>query len=311
MYKVELQPFNSKYCSAMLRSMTAYGRSSLTTPLGRFSVEIQSVNRKHLEVNTALPTPLLCFDADIKKWVAAHVGRGQVNIRVNIAYDQGAPVTVSPNLTLALQIQKAWHQLSDNLKIPFNEQQFMSMLSQTEGILNYEEELQDESLYKNALQTSIHQAIEQLVRMKKREGQALYEDITKRMAILAQLIAQIASRSSNATVRYREKLQERLTEALGASIENEERILREVCVYADKVDIAEEITRFDSHLQQMLRILQTEGEGVGKTLEFLIQELNREVNTVGSKSSDAEISRFVVEIKTELERIREQIQNIE
>lgn len=295
----------------MLRSMTAYGRSALSTKLGRFSVEIQSVNRKHLEINTSLQTPLLRFDADIRKWIASSIGRGQVNVRVNVVFEDTSATAVRPNIPLALQLQSAWSELANRLGVTFDEKELMHVLSQTEGIFLREDELEDESGYREALHSVMHQAIEQLVQMKKREGQSLYEDILGRITTLATLIKQITAKASDATTRYQEKLKERLTEALGASIENEERILREVCVYADKVDIAEEITRFDSHLQQMQHLLNTEGEGVGKTLEFLIQELNREVNTIGSKSSDASISRAVIEIKTELERIREQIQNIE
>ena len=295
----------------MLKSMTAYGRSCIISSLGRFSVEIQSVNRKHLEINTTLPNEFLRFDSDIKKWTSAVVGRGQVNVRINVAFEKASPLTVIPNLGLAVQIQKGWREMAANLGIAIDDRGLVNVLSRTEGLMLFDEDFKDEEKYKEVLHQAVQDALSQLVTMKELEGNALYNDISARIDILANALKLITEKAPGATDRYRDKLKERLNEALGASIDNEERILREVCVYADKVDIAEEITRFDSHLVQMRNLLESEGQSVGKTLEFLIQELNREVNTIGSKSSDVDVSRLVIEIKTELERIREQIQNIE
>lgn len=291
--------------------MTAYGRSCVTTPLGRFSVEIQSVNRKHLEVSTFLPREFLRFDVDIKKWVTGSVGRGQVNVKVNVAFEKTTPLVVNLNVPLAAQVHRAWCELSDSLGISCDDRMLMELLSQTDGILCYDDNLKDEQAYKEALFQATEQALKQLVQMKQQEGKALYEDIAARLATLKQAIKRIAEKSPNATTRYREKLKERLQEVLGASIDNEEKILREVCVYAEKIDIEEELTRFHSHLAQMQQLLESEEPSVGKTLEFLIQELNREINTMSAKSSDVDISRAAIEVKTELERIREQIQNIE
>lgn len=295
----------------MLKSMTAYGRSSLATQFGRFTVEIQSVNRKHLEINTMLPSEFFRFDSDIKKWISSVVGRGQVNVKIRVIFEKTSPLTVLPNLALAGQIQKAWHELGASLGLDIDDKRLIQILSATENILLYDDDLQYEQEYKEILHQVVEQALAQLLLMKNNEGRALYEDISARLAILSKIIKQIAEKAPGATTRYREKLQERMQEALGASIENEERILREVCVFADKIDIAEELTRFDSHLIQMSALLNSGNQAVGKTLEFLIQELNREINTIGSKSSDVDVSRYVIEIKTELERIREQIQNIE
>lgn len=291
--------------------MTAYGRSCVTSPLGRFSVEIHSVNRKHLEINTWLPKELLRFDGDIKKWIANKVGRGQVNVKVNVAFEKTTPLVVNMNMPLAAQVHRAWCELSDHLGLACDDRVLLQMLSQTEGILLYDENLQEEQKYQEVLQQATKQALQQLMQMKKKEGGTLQEDIEARLEILSQAIKRVAMKSPDATIRFREKLKERLQEALGSSIENEEKILREVCVYAEKVDVEEELTRFHSHLEQMQQLLRSEEQSIGKTLEFLIQELNREINTIGAKSSDAEISRCVIEIKTELERIREQIQNIE
>jgi uncharacterized protein (TIGR00255 family) len=294
----------------MLKSMTAYGRSTVVSPLGRISVEIQSVNRKHLEINSILPSEFFRFDPDIKKWISEVIGRGQVTIKIRTVFEKASPLTVIPNLPLARQILKAWHELADDLRFSIDDKDRVRVLSGTENLLLYDD-LQNEEDYKQLLHQAVDQALKQLLVMKSTEGKALYLDISGRLSALSAMIAKIAEKAPGATTRYREKLQERIQEALGASIENEERILREVCVFADKIDIAEELTRFDSHLKQMELQLQSKGQSVGKTMEFIVQEMNREINTIASKSSDADVSRLVIEIKTELERIREQIQNIE
>lgn len=294
----------------MLKSMTAYGRAALISSLGRISIEIQSVNRKHLEINTILPSEFFRFDADIKKWVSNVISRGQVNVKIRIIFETTSPLTALPNLPLAQQIQKAWYELAANLNIQIDDRSLVQILSNAENILLYDD-LQNEEGYKTILHQAMEQALAQLLLMKETEGNALHIDISARQDIISQMIAKVAEKAHGATIRYREKLQERLQEVLGASIENEERILREVCVFADKIDITEELIRFDSHLAQMRSILKSKEQSVGKTMEFLIQELNREINTIASKSSDAEVSGSVIKIKTELERIREQIQNIE
>lgn len=295
----------------MLKSMTAYGRSCVISSLGRFSVEMQSVNRKHLEIQTTLPNEFLRFDSDVKKWISAVVGRGQVNVKIHVYFEEKGPLNVLPNLALAAQIQKAWHELAASLNIAIDDKGLINVLARTEGIMLFDEDLNDEEAYKELLHRAVDEALQQLSVMKNKEGKALYEDISGRLNTLSRLIKQIAEKAPGATTRYREKLKKSLEEVFEASIENEERLLREVCVFADKIDIAEELTRFDSHLVQMDHLLKSENQAVGKTLEFLIQELNREINTIGSKSSDADVSRWVIEVKTELERIREQIQNIE
>lgn len=298
----------------MFKSMTAYGRANLSTSLGRFSVEIQSVNRKHLEINTFLPKELLRFDPDIKKWVSTAVGRGQVNVKVSVAFDREIPLVVAPNLPLARQVKSAWAAIGKDLKLHINENDLLNILMRSEGILRYDEGLQDEEGYRQALKETIQQALLPFNSMKIQEGRALHADIAERFARLDVLIQEIAVKAPGATERYRQKLMERLNEVLGASIENEERLLREVCVYAERIDITEELTRFRSHLKQAEKMMQQEAgveQGVGKTLEFVVQELNREINTIGSKSSDIDIAKWVIEIKSELERIREQIQNIE
>lgn len=299
----------------MLKSMTAYGRASVISSVGKFVVELQSVNRKHLEVNTFLPKELLRYDSDIKKWIAQEVGRGQVNAKISVSFERTSPLVVTPNLAVARQVKSAWEVMAKDLKVALSTEQLWSLLSAQEDILLYDEDVQDEEIYRQALHEAVSQALQHFVAMKVYEGKVLHEDIMGRFKKLGALIKEIAAKCEGTSSRFRQKLLERLQEVMGASLENEERVLREVCVYAERIDIAEELTRFNSHLSQVEMMLQQRAQpdkqGIGKTLEFMVQELNREINTIGSKSSEIDISRAVIEIKSELERIREQIQNIE
>lgn len=296
----------------MFKSMTAYGRATTASPLGRITIELLSVNRKHLEINTVLPGSLLRFDVDIKKWISAAVNRGQVNVKIFVAYEGQSPISVSPNLPLARQIKSAWNSIAQDLHFYITDADLINVLMQSEGLLVFEEEMIDEETYRKALNNAVQQALVPFLAMKQHEGQALQHDITKRFEKLSLLIQGIAVKAPGATERYRQKLMERLNEVMAGGAEDEERILREVALYAERIDITEELTRFKSHLSQVEKLIHSESdEGIGKKLEFIIQELNRETNTVGSKSSDIDVTHHVVEIKSELEKIREQIQNIE
>lgn len=289
--------------------MTAYGRACVASSFGRIIVEIQSVNRKHLEINSFLPKELVRFDAEIKQWVGARIHRGQVTFKVTACFDTESPTVVAPNLPLARQLKKAWDQIATELGI---EKEFsLELLAKENDLLLYEEDLKDEEGCRKALHEATSHALSQMMEMKRKEGEALRNDISSRLERLETLIKKAEDKAPDAPKKFRQKLTERLEEVLQKGIENEERILREVCVYAEKVDIAEEITRFKSHLKQFETLLNKESLSIGKTMDFLVQELNREINTVGSKASDIELSHLVVDIKGELERIREQIQNIE
>jgi uncharacterized protein (TIGR00255 family) len=293
----------------MLKSMTAFGRGIVSLPLGRFVVEIHSVNRKHLEVSSHLPKELLRFDPDIKNWISAQVTRGAVSVRVHVHYHQESPLKVAPNLPLVAQVKEAWDRIAEEIdsKEPFK----LELLLRESGLFIYDEEIENEELYRDALRQAVEAALIPFVEMKEREGAALLEDIAQRLKNLERAIRDVAQYAPRATERHRQKLKEVLEELIPGVVDNEERILREIGIYAIKVDIAEEITRFTSHLVQCNELIHSKKEGLGKTCEFLIQELNREINTIASKSSEIEVSKLAIEIKGELEKIREQIQNVE
>lgn len=291
--------------------MTAFGRKSLTAELGRFVIEIQSVNRKHLEINVMLPKEFMRFDVDMRNWISARVTRGQINVKVSIATTKESPLTVSPNLPLIRQYKAAWDQIQDELSLQADDGAFITLLNRDTGIFLNEENLKDEAAYHTALKLAVDQALDELMGMKLKEGAVLQKDLSSRVDKLGKWIAEIAAKAPGATQRYRQKLLERMIEVLENLSEVDERILKEVAIYAEKIDIAEEIVRFNSHLDQFVNLIGSESESIGKTLEFLIQELHREINTIASKSSDLEVSRLVIDCKSELERVREQIQNVE
>lgn len=289
--------------------MTAYGRAHFSNELGRFGAEIQSVNRKYLELQLFLPKELSRFEPDLRKLISETVFRGQITIKISAYFEKTLPLTVTPNLVLAKQLKEAWDQIAQQLSIesPFN----LELLAREKDILVYGDEIKNEEEYRSALFRTVQLALNDFLAMRLREGSALQRDIADRLVKMRQWVNSIAGRSQNATERQRQKLLERIEEVLGKSIENEERVLREVALYAERIDIMEEITRLHSHFNQAEELLRSDDASVGKTFEFVLQEMLREINTIGSKSSDVEISRLVIDCKSELERIREQIQNVE
>lgn len=294
----------------MLKSMTAYGRASLNTKAGHFVIEIQSVNRKFLDIQVILPRELSQFDIELKKWLMPYLARGQVTIKVNVFFEGGVPFIVRPNLPLARQLKAAWIEIAKDLDL--DQEEFrLSLLKETEGLLSYEENREEEENYRQILKQVLEVALEGFLNMKVQEGSVLQADSVQRLEHIRQGMRIVQQKTPFATKKYREKLVARLEELLPGQIENEERILREIALFAEKIDIAEEITRFLCHLSHFEELLASTTLSVGKTLEFVLQELNREINTIGSKSSDLEIAHAVIDIKSELERIREQIQNVE
>lgn len=294
----------------MLRSMTAYGRGKVETKLGCFICEIQSVNRKHLEVAVFLPRELVRFDNQVKKWVNAVIGRGQVTVKFTAVFSENIPVSMSVNVPLAKMIQTAAKELASALELPDSRELTIKMLSEESNLIQFNDAIEDEDAYLEALRSAFDKAIQGFIDIKAQAGQEIFIDISQRLKVIHTEIKQIATYAPHATKRYREKLIESLKE-LSAGAVDDERILKEVGIYAERIDISEEITLFEDHLKRFSEVIAIKHEPVAKTLEFLLQELNREINTIGSKSSEMEVSRRVVGIKSELERIREIIQNVE
>lgn len=297
-----------KKIPAPLRSMTAFGEAQSVSKLGHFVVEIKSVNRRHLEVQLDLPRPFSQFEADVRGWVIEKIGRGQVNISLFWKKGGSKKVAVSPNLSLAKEMKKGWDLIAKELKVPYDFT--LSLLSNEKDLFIYEEGFEKKEVYFSLLKKAVNDALEKHQMMREQEGKNLAVDIKKRLLLLKKELAQIEKLKDKTTEDYREKLTLKM-EALFAG-EWDERILKEVILFAEKSDVTEEIVRFKSHLKEFEDTIEKSADGgKGKKLEFLLQELGREINTLGNKVMSHEISKISVDMKSELEKIREQIQNVE
>lgn len=290
----------------MPSSMTGFGRAVIDAPFGHLTVEVQSVNRKYLEVFIALPKELGRFESEVRKWVGEHVSRGQVSVRVFLTPSEDLLEGLLPDPQMLKNLKKGWEKIAKeigsdpkSIDLPF--------LMQHMPVLPRQDMTDEKDL--PSLRSCIEKALESLVKMKNTEGKTLAKDLAERLKELESLISQIATHAPSATAKMRQKLMEKMSEVLKMSTECEERLLREVAIFAERVDVTEEIIRFKSHIEQFKEILK--GDVVGRKMDFLIQEMGREVNTIGSKSMEVAMSRLVVEMKSEMEKMREQVQNLE
>lgn len=287
----------------MTRSMTAYSRALSSEIDGlKWTVEIHSVNRKTLDLNLYLPRDLLFIDVEIRKLIQESLQRGQVNVRVNLERERQGGAA----LPLMKKIKSGWEKTAKELGYPKETITLSFLLGQMEQMSTGELETK----IQNELKKTVKNALAGLIKMKEVEGKALAADLLKRIKLLKDNVQSMEKLGSKAPEIYREKLLQRLEVLLKEPLEDE-RILREVALFAEKADITEEITRLKSHLSQFADLLKSKGESIGRTLDFLIQEILREINTVSSKSADLALTQLAVSSKAELEKIREQVQNIE
>lgn len=294
----------------MVRSMTAYGKGEHLSKEGHFVAEIRSLNRKHLEIFVELPRELRSYEADVRRWVTASVSRGKVDVKISASYGEKAPFTVAPNLPLVRQLKHAWNEVVAICEIDPKDTKIAEMLCRQPELFLFNETF-DESVYQTNLRACIDSALSNLCAMKELEGRELEKEIAKRLSLIKESLDRVESHAELASERLKERLMKKLEELLPGRLENEERLLREICLYTEKVDVAEELTRLASHLQQFDSQLVKQGREKGKTFEFLLQEMHREVNTIGAKSDLLEILKPVLVMKGEIEKIKEQVQNIE
>ncbi|MEZ5315711.1 MAG: YicC/YloC family endoribonuclease [Chlamydiales bacterium] len=296
-----------------LNSMTAYGRGTYSSDYGRLSLEIQSTNHRYLEFQMNLPRFFTFYEIPLRKKITNYLGRGMVRVLVNWQADPQIPTQVIPNLSLLRSLKRAWEEAAYELGL--EEKIDLHLLAHEKHFLSFKEKLPPEELLYKGLESSLEEALDMLLEMRKKEGGLLAQDLYKRMQNIETLIETIEEEAPKKVKNYHDKLIKRVEEFLTGQTENEERILREVVLFAERIDISEEIIRFKSHMTQFLEVIKTplvkRDETRGKTLDFLIQELNREINTIGSKSMNVVVNKRVVEVKSELEKIREQTQNIE
>ena len=294
----------------MIRSMTGYGRGEAALNGRKITVEVRSVNNRYLDCGVKLPRAYIFAEDTIKKRVGQAISRGKVDVFVNIVQTEGEALSVTVNEELAksyIDALKKLYQLGDgNVKADYR----ATDLARFPDILTVEKKEEDLEAVAADLCAVLDLALEDFDRMREREGEKLAADILSRAAVIEDYTAQVEKRSPQTVAEYRARLEGKMQEVLSNVQLDESRILTEAAIFADKVAVDEETVRLRSHLEQ-LRGMLAQGGATGRKLDFLIQEFNRETNTIGSKCNDIEISRMVVDMKAEIEKIREQVQNIE
>ncbi len=292
----------------MLMSMTGYGRSERQNNDFHCVVEARSVNHRYCEVSIRLPRALAPLENKIREVVRGRFSRGRFDLAVSLNMTALAGQGVQYNRTLAWQYRQALEALQTELQLPGIID--LGLLVQFRDILQIEETTPDLEAVWALIFPTLEEALTLLLEMRKTEGEFLATDITQRLSVLEKYSHQIAERIPLMIASYRERLHERITQLLGEVELDPNRLAQEVVIFAERSDISEELTRLASHIQEF-RSIMTSPEAVGRKLDFLLQEMHREINTIGSKASDALIAQVIVQMKSELEKIREQVQNIE
>jgi uncharacterized protein (TIGR00255 family) len=292
----------------MLKSMTGYGKAEATSETGRITVEIRSVNHRYGEIYVKLPRLLMPFENEVRKCVAGRLKRGKIEVFIQMEGVAGAGALPEVDLQLAKAYYDAFVKMKEALGL--HEPVTLSLIAAQKSVLILGESEETTEAFQGELFAAVRSAVDNLDAMRLREGVALIEDLAARRESLADTIAKVAQRSPLVVAESAKRLKERIEQLAADSGVDEGRMAQEVAFIADRCDITEELVRFDSHLQQFDETLLM-AEPVGRKLDFILQELNREVNTIGSKANDAAIASCVVQLKAELEKIREQVQNIE
>ena len=292
----------------MIRSMTGYGRGEQTLHDRTITIEVRAVNNRYLDCSVKIPRVYVFAEEAIKSQVQKKVGRGKLDVFVAIDSSAADDVEVKLNRPVAdgyyaaLTQMRAHYGLRDDIST--------SLLSRFPDVFLVEKDQGDAEVIAADIVQVLSGVLDDFNAMREREGKALAEDIRSRAEIIRTHLAEVEKRSPATVAEYREKLRQRMQEVLATTQIDESRILTEAAIFADKVAVDEETVRLRSHLAQLDEMLD-KGGAIGRKLDFLIQEFNREANTIGSKCSDVEMAKLVVEIKGEIEKIREQVQNIE
>lgn len=292
----------------MIKSMTGYGKGQGESENLSLAVEIKTVNHRFGDVSVKSPRFLMGYDHEIKKQVSKRLHRGKID--VFITQDAREKLAAAPVLNHALA--EAYVELFRRMTTAYDlsEDIPLSLLATQKEVIVLEENLVDAGEIKHCLQQALENAIDAVETMRTAEGRATQEDIAARLEQIGVILDQIVARAPLVAEEWRVKLTQRL-ERLATEVDfDEQRVAQEVALFADRCDISEEVSRFQSHLMQFHDLL-GQPDPVGRQLDFLVQELNREANTMGSKSNDSQLTRWVVQLKAELEKIKEQVQNVE
>jgi uncharacterized protein (TIGR00255 family) len=289
-----------------LVSMTGFGRADQEAPFGKILIEIQSVNRKFLEISISLPKEWFRFEQEMRKKVAERVLRGSVSVRVQISLSHKALQTSLPDPKKLRALKESWEALAGSIGYSKEAIDFPFLIASFEDSSGYA--VQESDLV--FLLETLDRALQDHSAMRLQEGRHLAADMEARLKRMETLLTSVERRSPDASAKMRQKLKERMEALFSPSVELDDRLLKEVALFSERVDISEEIVRLKSHFAQYEE-MKKKGGAAGRGIDFLIQEMGREINTIGAKSVDAEIAHAVIEMKSELEKIREQVQNIE
>ncbi len=292
----------------LIKSMTGYGRSVQTLNGREYTVEIRSVNNRYLDCSVKLPRMLSFAEEAVKQAVKSCVSRGKLDVYITVKSEKGEDATITLNKAMVEGYLSAMRELAKDYAV--REDISVSLLSKMPEVFSVEKPEVDEEQLQADLLAVVTQALEGYNAMRRTEGAALSEDLRSRGNTILELVSQVEQGNAQTVVDYRSRLYAKLQEVLANTAIDESRILTEAAIFADKVAVDEETVRLRSHLDQMNAML-SGGGAVGRKLDFLLQEMNREANTIGSKCTDVRLARIVVDIKAELEKIREQTQNIE
>ena len=292
----------------MIKSMTGFGRCEVLKDSRKFTVELKSVNHRYLDVNIRMPKKLNFFETSIRTLLKSYADRGKVDIFITYEDLSQSQVSVKYNAALAAEYLKYLNQMAEEFSLDNDVR--VSTLSRYPEVFTMEECSEDEDELWNGLKEALEGAFSQFVEMRTKEGERLKEDILLKLDLLSEQIRFIEERSPQIIAEYRTKLEEKMRELLEDTQIDDNRIAAEVILFADKICTDEEVVRLKSHIQHMKETLE-ESNGIGRKLDFLAQEMNREANTILSKANDLDISNRAISLKTEIEKIREQIQNIE
>lgn len=298
----------SKGDENMIRSMTGYGREERQIDGMNIIVELKSVNHRYFEYGSRLPYAYGFLDERLKKFLQSRISRGKVDVSVWIQTVDAPGSEVTVNFDLAESYVKAMRGLAERLSL--RDDISVTALSRYPDILTVTKSAADEDAIWAAVETVAAGAVDKFTAMREREGEKLKEDLLSRADTILSAVELIEKRSPETVRLHMEKVEARMRELLDGASVDEQRLLTEAAIFADKVAVAEETVRLRSHIDQLRQMLASD-DAIGRKLDFLVQEMNREINTTGSKAQDAEMARIVVDVKAEIEKIREQLQNIE
>ena len=296
----------------MVKSMTGYGRGIYSDEQRSITVEIKAVNHRYCDISVKMPRRYSFAEEKIKAAAKEVLMRGKIEIGVSIDNFGKSETDVNLNLDAAKRYYDALTELGQNFNLSGDGQISLSLLAGMTDVLMTVPAAEDEEEFVRELMTALGEALTGISEMRAVEGEKLAADILKRAAIMENTKNAIAERAPKIEVEYKERLHTRINELLDGSVEiSEERLALEAAVFADKSNITEELVRLGSHIDQLRSFINSEEEAVGKKIDFLVQEMNREANTIGSKANDMESTSRMLELKAEIEKIREQVQNIE